>query len=102
MLASALKDRLGVAIRPLTAREVEKFGLDSQQGVAIGWLDTRGPLGEAGLEVGDILLQLDGQAFEGPDGFANLVRSLPPRQRITLLALDHRSGNTGYVQTVVR
>ena len=102
MLASALKDRLGVAIRPLTAREVEKFGLDSQQGVAIGWLDPRGPLGEAGLEVGDILLQLDGQAFEGPDGFANLVRSLPPRQRITLLALDHRSGNTGYVQTVVR
>lgn len=31
----------------------------------------------------------------------DLVSALRPGQRITLLALDHRSGRTGYVQVVV-
>jgi len=101
-VAPSVKDRLGINARPLSPREAERLGLSAQQGVLITWVDPRGPLGEAGLEAGDILLEIEGHAIESWEEFASMVRSLPPRQQITLLALDHRSGNTGYVQVVVR
>ena len=36
------------------------------------------------------------------DSFAELVGSLKSHQRVTVLALDHRTGNTGYLQVVVQ
>jgi hypothetical protein len=36
------------------------------------------------------------------ESFVELVISLNPKQRITLLALDGKSGKTGYIQVVVR
>ena len=41
------------------------------------------------------------QTIGSLESFVELVGSLPPNQQITLLALDHKSGNTGYVQVVV-
>lgn len=59
-------------------------------------------LGQAGLEVQDILLAIEGHPIEGVDGLAGLVTAFKPHQRITVLALDHRSGETGSVEAVVR
>ncbi len=42
-----------------TPKEVEKYGLNSNQGVIITWVDPKGPLGEAGFEAEDIILQID-------------------------------------------
>jgi serine protease Do len=101
-LASALKDRLGINARSLSARETERYSLSPQQGVLITSVEPQGPLGEAGLEVGDILLEINGQAIENWEGFVSMVRSLPRNQQVTFLALDHRTGNTGHAQVVVR
>jgi len=68
----------------------------------IALLDPNGPLGQVGFEVGDIILEINGQAIRSIEDFVDLVSGLHPRQQITLLALDHRSGNTGYVQVPVR
>ena len=46
VLASALKERLGAKFRPVTAKEAEKYGLDTPVGVAISSL-SGGPLKEA-------------------------------------------------------
>jgi hypothetical protein len=35
------------------------------------------------------------------DSFVNMVNSLPTHQKIVLLALDHRNGNTGSVQVEI-
>lgn len=102
MQPSSIKARLGVHVRPLTSQEVEKYGLDSQQGVVITWLDAHGPMGEVGFEVGDIILEINGQTIKDVEGFVDLVSSFRPLHRITLLAVDHRSGRTGYVQVVVQ
>ncbi len=101
-LASSVKDRLGISARPVGAREGERYGLNPEQGVVIAEVDPRGPLGEAGMEVGDILLEIDGQAIESWSGFVGLVRSMRTHERATLLVLDHRTANTGYIQVVVR
>jgi serine protease Do len=102
ILATSIKDRLGAEVRVVSSREVEKYGLDPKQGVAIIWLDAKGPLKEAGFELGDIILGINNQPVEGLESFVELVSVLKPNQKISILALDHRSGNTGMVQVVVR
>jgi serine protease Do len=100
--ATLLRDRLGAEVRLVTAEEAEKYNLDSLQGVAIAWLDPIGSLAEVGFEVGDIILEINGQAIEGYESFLDLVSSLKAHQLITFLALDHGSGHTGYVQIKAR
>jgi serine protease Do len=102
ILSASLKDRLGAEFAAVGSREVEKYQLPSQAGVVITWIDSNGLLGKAGFEVGDILLEINGRPIEGMEEFVNLITSVPPRQQIRVLALDHRTGNTGYVQMAMR
>jgi serine protease Do len=102
MLAAVGKARLGVVVRPLTAQETQEFGLQPNQGVAISRLDFKGPLQAAGFEVGDILLAINDQPIQGVETFAALVNLMKPRDKITIAALDHKTGQTGMVQVMVR
>ena len=45
---------------------------------------------------------INDQPFEGLEGFDALVSTLKPNQKITLVALDHRTGDTGAIEAVVR
>ncbi len=101
-LASAVKERLGIAVRPLTKSESDKYGLSSNQGVAIVTVEPKGPFGEAGFEVGDIILDINGQTIDGYQAFVDIVSTLKPKQQIRVFALDHRTGNTGYIDVNVR
>ena len=59
-------------------------------------------MGKAGFETGDMILEINGQTITGIENFIELVSSLQKNQRITLLALDDKTGKTGYIQVVVR
>jgi serine protease Do len=102
IMAASIKDRLGAEVRSLTPQETEKFGLDANQGVVISWLDAKGPLKGAGFEVGDMILGINNQPIVGMESFVQLVSSLKPNQKVSLLALDHQSGNSGTVLVLVR
>jgi serine protease Do len=102
LLSLSVKERLGGEFRAVTAKEASKYGLDSGQGVVIIEVDPKGPLGEAGFEVGDIILEINGQGIDSLDGFMSLVNTLKSGQKISVLALDHRSGNSGYVEIIVK
>jgi serine protease Do len=97
-LVALVKQRLGVEVAPVTAKEAEQYGLSSNEGVNIEWVDPKGPLGKAGFEAGDLILAVDQVPVHGVDDFVTLVGSLPPHQKIALLALDHRTGKKGSVQ----
>jgi serine protease Do len=101
MRISSIKGRLGADVRPITSKETEEYRLKSKQGVAIVWLDPDGPLTLAGFEVNDLILEINGKAVDGLEGFVDQVSGLPVQQRVVLLALDHQSGRTGYVQVRV-
>jgi serine protease Do len=101
LLSASLKDRLGVVVRPVTAKEAEQYGLDVQEGVAIESLESDGLLGKAGFEVGDIILEINGKPVNGVEGFVALVNQLQHNQKIVLFALDQRTGQTGYVQVKI-
>lgn len=85
-------------VRSLTPKEAEKYGLEANKGVIITSINPNGPLEEVGFEVGDIILEVNGQTIGSLESFVQLVASLKPNQQITLLALDHRTGNMGYVR----
>jgi serine protease Do len=101
-LAVAVKEHLGAEVRPLNSREVEKYGLKANEGVAINWLEAKGPLQRAGFEIGDVILGIEDQPVQGIDSFVQMVSSLKPKQKISIVALDHRTGNQGVIELVVR
>jgi serine protease Do len=101
-IGAALKEKLGGEVRTSTQKEANKYQLDQGQGTVIAKVEQNGPLGKAGFEVGDMILEINGQEITNIESFAELVISLKPNQRITLLALDGKTGKTGYIQVVVR
>ena len=101
VLTASIKERLGAEVRGLTQKETDR-SMGANQGVVLTWVDQRGPLGRIGFEVGDMILEINGQTVGGVESFVELVAALRPNQQATLLALDHSSGNSGYVQVVVK
>jgi serine protease Do len=102
MLMGSTDERLGITARPVTAKEAQRFGLDPGEGVAISSVDPKGPLGQAGFEVDDIILEINGASIQGLDGLVNVVNGLPHNQKVVIKALDHRSGQQGLLEVVVR
>ena len=102
LLSVSVKERLGVEVRSPNSLEASKYGLNQNQGVIIVEIDPKSPLKEAGFEKGDIILAIENQPIESMESFVDLVSLLKPKVKISILALDHRTGNTGTVQVVVR
>jgi serine protease Do len=100
-IAASMEDRLGVVVRPLTDQENQQYGLESGQGVAIASLNSSGLLAKAGFEKDDIILEINNAPVEGVEGFVALAKALPPNQQAVLKALDHRTGQSGYVQVTI-
>ncbi len=101
-LGTAVKQRLGAEVRSTTPKETNKYELDEGEGIVITKVEQNGPIARAGLEVNDLILEVNGQAITGLDTFSELVDRLKKGQRITLRALDARTGRTGYLQVTVR
>jgi serine protease Do len=99
--ADFTKERLGVEVRAVSDREAERLGIDAKEGVAITFVDAKGPLGKAGFEVGDVILAVNGQAVN-MDNFMDVTASLKSRQRASLVAVDKRTGNTGSAEVTLR
>jgi hypothetical protein len=53
------KERRGVEVRPGTDREAKHYGMDTPQGGAVVEVDPKGALGQAGLEVPDLVLAIE-------------------------------------------
>jgi hypothetical protein len=52
--------------------------------------------------VGDVILGVENQPIDGVGTFIAIASALKPQQSITLIALDHRSGNVGTIQIAVK
>ncbi len=100
-MSAAVDNRLEMTVRPITPKEDEKYGITPGEGIAIATLSPKGPFGKAGLEPDDFILQVNGATVKGVQGFADLMSALPAKQQLVVLALDHRSGQSGYVQVTL-
>jgi serine protease Do len=100
-IAAALEDRLGVVVRPLTSDETQRYGLQPGQGVALASLNSDGILARAGFEKDDVIVAINNTPVAGVQGFVSLGKALPPHQQAVFKAVDHRTGQSGFVQITV-
>ena len=102
LMAVSVKDCLGGELREVTNKEVQKFNLNAGHGLVVTGLAANGSLAKTGFEVGDIILEINGEPIKNVKGFLDMLGSIRSDERITLLALDHRTGQRCYVQLVVQ
>lgn len=82
---SVTRGYLGVIIQPMTAELAKAFGLPETSGALVGDVANDSPAARGGLQRGDIIVKLDGQAVKDTTGFRNRVAMIKPQ---TTVALD--------------
>jgi serine protease Do len=69
---------MGVAIQGVDPDMAKAFGLSHGGGALISDVTANSPASKAGLERGDIVLQLNGQAVSGPDDLSVRISEMAP------------------------
>lgn len=75
---------LGVDIRDVTADRVAALKLKEERGVEITMVDQDAPAGKAGLKVGDVILEFNGQTVDSAEQMRRLIRETPPGRTVRL------------------
>ncbi len=89
---SVTRGWLGVSIQELTADLAASFGIAADvRGVLVGDVMADSPAQRAGLQSGDVIVEMDGQPVGPLGAFRNRVASLKPDRQVQLVVL--REGN---------
>ncbi len=75
---------LGVDIEDVTADRVAALKLKEERGVEIKVVDQDAPAGKAGLKVGDVILEFNGQRVESSLTLRRMIRETPPGRAVKL------------------
>jgi len=79
-----VRGRIGVGIQNVTKDLADSLGLGKAAGAAVSNVEEGSPAGKAGLEVGDVILKIDGRAVDGSADLSRTIRSLKPGTKINL------------------
>ena len=79
-----IRGQLGVAIQSVDADMAKAFGLSQGGGALVADVTAGSPAEKAGIERGDIITELDGQAVQGPDDLSVHISELAPGTRVHL------------------
>ena len=72
------RGRLGIAIQPVTKELARSFKLDDATGAIIINLEKGGPAERAGVKIGDIVLEWNGEAIDEPNELPRVVAATKP------------------------
>ncbi|MEJ2032140.1 MAG: DegQ family serine endoprotease [Deltaproteobacteria bacterium] len=100
MMTSSVEQRLGADFEKIPAEVAKRFDIEQGQGLEITRIG-QGPLAQAGFEKGDLILAINNRPITSLEAFAALIRQVPTGQTVALLAVDHRTGQSGYVQVTL-
>jgi serine protease Do len=78
------RGRIGVAISNVSKDLADSLGLPKTDGAAVGTVEEDSPAAKAGIEVGDVILKIDGRTVESSADLSRTVRSVRPGQKVTL------------------
>ncbi len=78
------RGQLGVHIQEVTQELAQSFGLDRPRGALVVRVEPNGPASRSGIQVGDIILRLNGQTVESSRDLPRMVGDQPPGSRIKL------------------
>ncbi len=75
---------LGVVIQEVNKDLAESFGLDKPAGALVAQVLENGPAAKGGLQVGDVILSMNGQPIVVSADLPHLVGTIKPGARVTL------------------
>ena len=90
---------LGVGVADINAERVKTLKLKEERGVEITRVEDNSPASKAGLKVGDVVLDYNGQRVEGTAQFQRMVRETPADRQVRLLI--SRDGTTQTVTAAI-
>ncbi len=79
-----VRGRIGVGIQNVTKDLADSLGLGKAQGAAVSNVEDGSPASKAGLEVGDVILKIDGRAVDGSADLSRTIRALKPGSKVNL------------------
>ncbi len=85
---------LGVGIKEIDADRAKELKLREEAGVEITRVEENSPAATAGLKVGDVVVQYNGQHVEGIEQFSRFVRETPPGREVKLAIVRNGSPQT--------
>ncbi len=72
------RGHLGVAVQSVDADMAKAFGLNQGGGALVSEVTPASPAAKAGIERGDIILEMNGQAVDGPEGLSVHIAEMTP------------------------
>ena len=76
--------RLGVAIQEVNQTLADSFKLDKPEGALVSSVDPQGPAQRAGLQPGDVIRKVDGQAIVSSGDLPAVIGQATPGAKVTL------------------
>lgn len=80
----AVHGRLGIAIQPLTDELASSFGLSSARGALVNGIDPGSAAEKAGIQVGDVILKVNGQDIIDTAILPQIVSNLGANKQVNL------------------
>jgi len=90
---------LGVGFAEIDADRAKALQLKEARGVEIKCVDESSPAAKAGLQIGDVVLEYNGEHIEGAEQFTRLIRETPPGRSASLVVW--RNGVTKTVSAAI-
>ncbi|MGD9596896.1 MAG: DegQ family serine endoprotease [Steroidobacteraceae bacterium] len=78
------RGRIGVTVQEVNAQFADSFGLDRPRGALVSSVEEDGPGDKGGLEPGDVILSVDGNAVERSAQLPGIIAGIKPGTRATL------------------
>ena len=85
------RGQLGIVVLPIPSEEASRLGVKEGPGVVVYQVQSGSGADRAGLQRGDVITALNGQAVTDPNSFRNAIASTPPGSEVTLTL--KRGGN---------
>jgi len=83
---------LGVGVKEVDAERSKALKLKDDYGVEITIVEADSPAAKAGLKVGDVVLEFNGQRVDGSEQFVRLIKETPVGRTVKILV--HRGRGT--------
>jgi serine protease Do len=78
------RGRIGVQIQPVTKEDADAFGLGAPRGALINGVEKDAPAAKAGLEIGDIIIKVDGRDVKSSNELPRIISAVRPGTKINL------------------
>ena len=85
---------LGVGVSEVDTERAKALNLKEERGVEVKNVDEDSPAAKAGVKVGDVVLEYNGQRVEGTEQFVRFVRETPVGRQVKLLISRNGASQT--------